>query len=53
MKSIVKKSTKLNLNMQTVRSLSETELHAIAGGINKSLNVQSCGFPRPAPSFCV
>jgi hypothetical protein len=51
MKSIVKKSVKLNLKKQTIRTLATAELEAVVGGF--SANVQSCGDPRPAHSFCV
>jgi hypothetical protein len=52
MKSILKKSVKLQLDKQTIRTLTTAELEAVIGG-NFSANIQTCGDPRPAPSFCV
>jgi hypothetical protein len=51
MKSTVKKPMKLQLDKQTIRTLATAELEAIVGG-QFSANIQSCGDPRPAPSFC-
>ena len=51
MKSTTKKSVKLQLDKQMIRTLATAELQAAVGGF--SAYVQSCGDPRPAPSFCM
>lgn len=51
MKNGIKKPTKLNLNLQTVRTLGETELRDAAGaGISRDRQ-SFCG-PVWAPAIC-